>query len=312
MFQSTVTRPQAASPQSAAERYTLVAAGLVIAALTAGGFWLSYAHLSEVAGAHGLGGSPIRQWAWPATLDAFIVAGELLMLRAGLRQVTDGWAIGLTATGSVGSIALNAAGVIGTRDAADVPLLDYVVAAVPPTAAMLAFAALMRQIHQLVDRTADRPQPAPGQVPESSLTASTGPGGLPSAASGTPHEPAPDTAARSHDRGHPTRDAREQGDDHTTAEEPRDSSESVPAAKEESTPQRTGRPPNASLDELLAIARPVVARTGGDVDREKIAKEIRDVHSRKVSNDRLKKIVEILENDQERLWDAADDIANRE
>ena len=97
--------------------------------------------------------SPVRQWAWPATLDAFIVAGELLMLRAGLRRVTDRWAIALTATGSVGSIALNVAGVSGTGDTGAVPLLDYVVAAVPPTAALLAFGVLMRQIHQLVDQT---------------------------------------------------------------------------------------------------------------------------------------------------------------
>ncbi|MFF2727588.1 DUF2637 domain-containing protein [Streptomyces sp. NPDC058008] len=142
-------RPQPA--KHTAERYALVAAGVVIVALTAAGFWLSYAHLAEVAGQHGLGGSPTRQWAWPATLDAFIVAGELLMLRAGLRAVTDGWAIALTATGSVGSIALNVAGVSGTGRPGPVPVLDYVVAAVPPTAALLAFAVLMRQIHQLVD-----------------------------------------------------------------------------------------------------------------------------------------------------------------
>jgi hypothetical protein len=143
--------------KQAVERYALIAAGVVIVGLTVGGFWLSYAHLAEVAGQHGLSSSPARRWAWPATLDAFIVAGELLMLRAGLRRVTDGWAMVLTATGSVGSIALNVAGVSGTGNAGTVPLLDYVVAAVPPTAALLAFGVLMRQIHQLVDRPADYP-----------------------------------------------------------------------------------------------------------------------------------------------------------
>ncbi|MFC8894453.1 DUF2637 domain-containing protein, partial [Streptomyces cinereoruber] len=113
--------------------------------LTAGAFWLSYAHLAEVAGQHGLATSPIRQWAWPATLDLFIVGGELLMLRAGLQGRRDGWAIAATAAGSVGSIALNVAGVGGGR--ASVPLLDYVTAAVPPTAALLAFGLLMRQVH---------------------------------------------------------------------------------------------------------------------------------------------------------------------
>ena len=154
-----------------AEQYALVAAGTVIVALTAGGFWLSYAHLAEVAGQHGLKSSPVRQWAWPATLDAFIVAGELLMLRAGLRRLTDGWAIALTATGSVGSIALNVAGVSGAGGPGAKPLLDYVVAAVPPTAALLAFGVLMRQIHQLVDQPIGRMGPALDEGPEAATNA---------------------------------------------------------------------------------------------------------------------------------------------
>ena len=129
-------------------RALAIGAGLVIIALTGAAFWLSYAHLAEVALAHGLGAAPVRAWAWPATLDLFIVAGELLMLRAALVKRVDPWAIGLTTVGSLGSIVLNVAGVTGDRNPAAVPILDYVVAAVPPTAALLAFGALMRQIHQ--------------------------------------------------------------------------------------------------------------------------------------------------------------------
>ncbi|MCX4750924.1 DUF2637 domain-containing protein [Kitasatospora sp. NBC_01287] len=125
------------------ERLALGAA-LVIIALTVAAFWLSYAHLHAVAAAHGLGQSPARSWAWPATLDLFIVAGELLMLRASLARATDWWAIGLTVVGSGGSIALNVFGV-GGHDP-----LAYVTAAVPPTAALLAFGALMRQVHSLL------------------------------------------------------------------------------------------------------------------------------------------------------------------
>ncbi|MFD5105703.1 DUF2637 domain-containing protein [Streptomyces cinereoruber] len=136
-------------------RALAIGAGVVIIALTGAAFWLSYAHLAEVALGHGLGQAPARAWAWPATLDLFIVAGELLMLRAALAKRVDGWAIALTAVGSVGSIVLNVAGVTGTRDPGMVPVLDYVVAAVPPTAALLAFGALMRQIHQaLAEREA--------------------------------------------------------------------------------------------------------------------------------------------------------------
>ncbi|MFI6769462.1 DUF2637 domain-containing protein [Streptomyces sp. NPDC050355] len=203
-------------PEHEAERWALLTAGAVIVVLTAGAFWLSYAHLAEVAGQHGLGSSPMRRWAWPATLDAFIVAGELLMLRAGLRQVTDRWAIGLTAAGSIGSIVLNVAGVNSTGNASSVPFLDYVVAAVPPTAAMLAFAVLMRQIHQLVDRSTDRSEPDSGQALEPLVAASTSPVEPPAVAADRQLEP--------------------------------------PAQASQSKP-RGGRPPKATIEELAEIGR---------------------------------------------------------
>ncbi|MCD9877038.1 DUF2637 domain-containing protein [Streptomyces guryensis] len=209
-----------------AERYALVAAGVVIVALTMAGFWLSYAHLAEVAGQHGLRSSPARRWVWPATLDAFIVAGELLMLRAGLRRVTDRWAIALTATGSVGSIALNVAGVNGTGSAGTVPLLDYVVAAVPPTAALLAFGVLRRQIHQLVDQPAGHLDPAPAQTSEPPVTAPAEPvqpAAPPPAVPAQPREP-PSEIAESRPRG--------------------------------------GRPPSATLEELVETGRIALAEHG--------------------------------------------------
>jgi hypothetical protein len=128
------------------ERVILGAAGVVIVALTIGAFWLSYAHLHTVAAEHGLGGSRYRAWAWPGCLDLFIVAGELLLLRASLARRTDWWAVGLVVVGSAGSIALNVLGVDGSDP------LAYVTAAVPPTAALLAFGALMQQVHGLVSK----------------------------------------------------------------------------------------------------------------------------------------------------------------
>ncbi|WNI18705.1 DUF2637 domain-containing protein [Actinacidiphila sp. ITFR-21] len=128
-----------------AERTAVIVAGVVIVILTTAAFWLSYAHLADVARHNGLAASPERRWAWPATLDLFIVAGEVLMFLAALRSRTDWWAIGLTVTGSLGSIGLNVAGVGNGQ-----PLLHYVVAAVPPFAALLAFGALMRQVHGLI------------------------------------------------------------------------------------------------------------------------------------------------------------------
>ncbi|MFF5716501.1 DUF2637 domain-containing protein [Streptomyces buecherae] len=129
------------SARSASRQALAGGAGAVTVLLTAGAFWLSYEHLHDTATANGLSGA--RAWAWPGTIDLFIIVGELLMLRASLMRRTDEWAIGLTASGSLGSIALNIAGVgEGSRP------LEYVVAAVPPVAALLAFGALMRQVHQ--------------------------------------------------------------------------------------------------------------------------------------------------------------------
>jgi uncharacterized protein DUF2637 len=122
-----------------------VFAGLLTIALTGVAFWLSYEHLHDVAGAHGLPAASPRSWAWPATLDTFIVIGEVLILRSSLTGKTDWWAVFLAAAGSGGSITLNVVGVGSNADA-----LDYVVAAVPPVAALLAFGALMRQLHGMI------------------------------------------------------------------------------------------------------------------------------------------------------------------
>ncbi|MET9431729.1 DUF2637 domain-containing protein [Streptomyces sp. NPDC003036] len=216
--------------EQTADRYALVAAGTVITVLTVAGFWLSYAHLAEVAGRHGLANSPSRQWAWPATLDAFIVAGELLMLRAGLRRVTDWWAVGVTVTGSVGSIALNVFGVSGTAPG-PVPLLDYVVAAVPPTGAMLAFGVLMRQIHQRVARPLPDTDEADREgTPEPAVRSAAGSADADHAAP----EPGPD----------PDHAAPEPGPDpdHATPEPGPDPDHATPEPGPSGSPSRTSAP----------------------------------------------------------------------
>ncbi|MFE9853603.1 DUF2637 domain-containing protein [Streptomyces sp. NPDC005576] len=131
---------------------SVVAAATTI--LTTGAFWLSYEHLHDVADDNGLNGA--RAWAWPGTIDAFILIGELLILRASLRRRIDGWAIALAAIGSLGSIALNVAGV---GDGAQP--MEYVVAAAPPVAALLAFGALMRQVHSLLASRQEQPAADP-------------------------------------------------------------------------------------------------------------------------------------------------------
>ncbi|KUM80216.1 DUF2637 domain-containing protein [Streptomyces curacoi] len=246
---------QPAKTKLTVEQYVLRMAGVVIVALTAGAFWLSYAHLADVAAQHGLRDSPTRRWAWPATLDAFIVAGELLMLRAGLRRVKDKWAIGVTAIGSVGSIGLNVAGVTGTRDIGSVPLLDYVVAAVPPAAAMVAFGVLMRQIHELVTQpAAGHPDPDSAHVPQLPATTSVHPAKAPATAVG-PSAEAPAEGVRPADlvvqpgriTGLPIAVSGQ------SPESPSQAAEGKP---------RGGRPPGAPLEVLVEIGRAAAAEQG--------------------------------------------------
>lgn len=131
------------SGRTAAQVWLAIMAAALTTALTAVSFWLSFEALHDLARDHRLQGE--RAWAWPATIDTFIAIGELLILRASLMRRVDWYAISLTAAGSVGSIVLNIASVGVSDDP-----LDYVVAAVPPVAALLAFGVLMRQVHEFL------------------------------------------------------------------------------------------------------------------------------------------------------------------
>jgi hypothetical protein len=139
-------------------KLAILAAVLTIG-LTGVTFWLSYEALHTLAAANGLQGE--RAWAWPATIDAFIVIGEVLILRASLLRRVDWLAVILTASGSVGSIVLNVA------SAGEVDRMTQVVHAVPPCAALLIFTALMRQIYRALSAApgAAVVPPMPQQAP---------------------------------------------------------------------------------------------------------------------------------------------------
>lgn len=145
-------------PTHAPPFWLAIGAAAIITGITGIAFWLSYYHLHDVATRYGLGIDPSRAWAWPAVLDLFYLAGELLILRASYLRSVDPWAIALASLGAGGSIALNVAGV-GPGQA----VLVYVVAAVPPVAALLAFGALMQQVHRYL---AVRVEAAPTVVVE--------------------------------------------------------------------------------------------------------------------------------------------------
>ncbi len=145
----------------AARTVTGVIAGMVIATATATavGFWLSYDGLHVFALRAGLLGA--EAWAWPASVDLFILAGEAGVTISALRRRPDSAAwvylgIGFAASVMANVLHVDPAGLFWTR---------YAVAAVPPVAAMLALAALLRQAYRLAT------EPVPVAVPESAPAA---------------------------------------------------------------------------------------------------------------------------------------------
>jgi hypothetical protein len=140
--------PPVTTPRDAVTNLALGAAALTIG-LTAVTFWLSYAALHDLAATHQLIG--VRSWAWPATIDAFVIVGEVLILRASLLHRIDWLAVFLVASGSITSIILNVASVGATANRT-----SQVVAAVPPVAALLAFTALMRQLYRALAPAVER------------------------------------------------------------------------------------------------------------------------------------------------------------
>jgi hypothetical protein len=122
--------------------YALMAAVTIIA--TAVGFWLSYAGLHSFAVRAGLRGP--EAWAWPSSVDLFILAGELGITISTLRDGKTDWRAWVYFGAGAGpSVAFNVLHVT-------VHALGwgkYAVAATPPIAAVLALAALMQQVLSL-------------------------------------------------------------------------------------------------------------------------------------------------------------------
>jgi Protein of unknown function (DUF2637) len=123
--------------------YALMA--LVTVAATAVGFWLSYAGLHSFAVRAGLSGP--EAWAWPSSVDLFILAGELGITISTLRDGATDWRAWVYFGAGAGpSVAFNVLHVLHI-----VVWAKYAVAATPPIAAVLALAALMQQVINLPD-----------------------------------------------------------------------------------------------------------------------------------------------------------------
>lgn len=138
-------------------RLGFLAAGLTIA-LTGVAFWLSYEALHDLAAGHHL--HDARSWAWPGAIDAFVIIGEVLILRSSLLHRVDWLAVLLVGSGSGTSIVLNIVSAGGQVDAT-----TRVVAAVPPLAALLAFTALMRQVYRALAPAIEQAPVTPVDAP---------------------------------------------------------------------------------------------------------------------------------------------------
>ena len=120
-----------------------------VIAATIVGFWLSYAGLHAFAFRAGLRGP--EAWAWPASVDLFILAGELGVTISAVRGKTDRIAWAYLIGGAALSVLFNIVHVWPDP----VWWGRYAVAAVPPVAAMLALAALLRQVVKGVATSGD-------------------------------------------------------------------------------------------------------------------------------------------------------------
>lgn len=119
-----------------------LAVAVVLASIV--GFWLSYGGLHDFARLGGLHGP--EAWAWPASVDLFTLAGELGVTISAITRKGDAVSWVLLAVGFLPSAAFNVAHV----NVANEWWARYAVAVVPPVAAMLALAALLRQVYRLV------------------------------------------------------------------------------------------------------------------------------------------------------------------
>jgi len=113
------------------------------AAATVVGFWLSYNGLHAFALRAGMSGP--EAWAWPASVDLFIAAGEAGVTISALHRRRDPMAWAYLAAGFAASVTGNVLHV----HPGHLPWPPYAVAAVPPAAAMAALAALLRIVYRM-------------------------------------------------------------------------------------------------------------------------------------------------------------------
>src|SRR5215472_5273359 len=104
----------------------------VTAAATVVGFWLSYDGLHEFAIRSGAF-TAAEAWAFPASVDLFIAAGEAGVTISALRRHRDPMAWAYLLLGFAASVTGNVLHV----DPAHLVWSRYAVAAIPPAAAML-------------------------------------------------------------------------------------------------------------------------------------------------------------------------------
>lgn len=157
-----IRQPVPAARAAVPARKSLIAASVIaVAAASAVGFWLSYAGLHAFAFRAGLRGP--EAWAWPASVDLFILAGELGVTISAVKGRHDKIAWAYLVTAALLSVTFNVVHVW----VHPVWWGRYAVAAVPPAAAILALAAVMRQVFRGITAV---PATIGGTVPSRDFT----------------------------------------------------------------------------------------------------------------------------------------------
>jgi len=112
--------------------------------LAAAAFVLSYDVLRALALENGV--NPRLAWLWPLTLDAFMLAASLAVLRGHLNGEGTWYAWALVFVFSAASVAFN---VVHARNG----FLSRAIFALPPAVVFLAFHLLMRMVERSVSRS---------------------------------------------------------------------------------------------------------------------------------------------------------------
>ncbi|MDF1754654.1 MAG: DUF2637 domain-containing protein [Verrucomicrobiales bacterium] len=139
---------------------------LLVLALAAGAFALSYAGLKDLASTNGV--DPRLVWIWPLVLDGAIIVFSVCAFRAGLCGESIAYPMFLVVLSTLASIAFNVLHAPVPEGAtlwSKAALVPRIMASIPPLALFLSFEVMIRQLQSQVRHSQTRPEPEPEEAP---------------------------------------------------------------------------------------------------------------------------------------------------